>query len=70
MLRVFMRAVIERSSSAISLPESIEILRVLSLASASLTPLTGYWFKSFARRTRRCMYLMMGSARVRTFCSV
>jgi len=37
MLRVFMRAVIERSSSAISLPESIEILRVLSLASASLT---------------------------------
>jgi len=37
MLRVFMRAVIEQSSSAGSLSESIEVLRVLSLAAASLT---------------------------------
>jgi hypothetical protein len=37
MLRVFMRGVIEQSSSAISLSESIEVLRVLSLAAASLT---------------------------------
>jgi hypothetical protein len=37
MLRVFMRGVIEKSSNAASLPESIEILRVLSLAAASLT---------------------------------
>ena len=41
MLRVFMRGVIEQSgstpSSAGSLEESIEVLRVLSLAAASLT---------------------------------
>jgi hypothetical protein len=37
MLRVFMRRVIEQSSSASSLSESIEVLRVLSLAAASLT---------------------------------
>jgi len=37
MLRVFMRGVIEQSSSASSLSESIEVLRVLSLAAASLT---------------------------------
>ena len=37
MLRVFMRGVIEQSSSATSLSESIEVLRVLSLAAASLT---------------------------------
>ena len=37
MLRVFMRGVIEQSSSASGLTQSIEILRVLSLAAASLT---------------------------------
>jgi hypothetical protein len=37
MLRVFMRGVIEQSSSASTLSESIEVLRVLSLAAASLT---------------------------------
>jgi hypothetical protein len=37
MLRVFMRRVIEQSSSASSLSENIEVLRILSLAAASLT---------------------------------
>ena len=37
MLRVYMRSVIEKSPSAASLAESIEILRILSLASTSLT---------------------------------
>jgi hypothetical protein len=37
MLLVFMRRVIEQSSSAGSLSESIEVLRVLSLAASSLT---------------------------------
>ena len=37
MLRVFMPRVIEQLSSASSLSESIEVLRVLSLAAASLT---------------------------------
>ena len=37
MLRVFMRGVIEQSSSVGSLEESIEVLRVLAVAAASLT---------------------------------
>jgi hypothetical protein len=37
MLRVYMRSVIEQSSSASSLEESIDVLRVLAMAAASLT---------------------------------
>jgi len=37
MLRVYMRGVIEQSSNAGSLEESIEVLRVLAMAAASLT---------------------------------
>jgi len=37
MLRVYMRSVIEQSSSASSLAESIDVLRVLAMAAASLT---------------------------------
>ncbi len=37
MLRVYMRSVIEQSSNASSLEESIDVLRVLAMAAASLT---------------------------------
>jgi hypothetical protein len=37
MLRVYMRGVIEQSASVSSLSESIEVLRALALATASLT---------------------------------
>jgi hypothetical protein len=39
MLRVFMRRIIERSSEAVTLADNLEVVRVLSLATFSLTRL-------------------------------
>ena len=39
MLRVFMRRIIERSSEAVTLQDNLEVVRVLSLATFSLTRL-------------------------------